>query len=244
MKILLALLLLSPAAALAEPAPLTHPLTSEEVACNRAQLNRLLNRLSLSASVPETASPTRELAVTYSNERAFYEGLGIVGQDFFSGQLTPEYELAFNLNPSLRDLLANPARPPLPQISLSREAAASNFVKPTNPHAFTLLLNPRLSGTPSAADLLLVKGLRLQVPGLRLVVPRPRLRDRHNVSRGWTLLRGPRTLSSRTGTAVQSPGTATHGPAITARIPVHDPKWRDSDPWPRDSDPQSGDCDS
>jgi hypothetical protein len=165
MKILLALLLLSPAAALAEPAPRTHPLTAEEVACNQAQLNRLLNRLSLRASVPDTTSHTRELAVTYSDERAFYEGLGIVGQDFFSGQLTPESELAFNLNPSLRDLLANPARPPLPQISLSREAAASNFVKPTNPHAFTLLLNPRLSGTPSEADLLLVNNFEVPAVG-------------------------------------------------------------------------------
>jgi hypothetical protein len=165
MKTLLVPLLLSTAAALAQPAPLTHPLTPEEVACNQAQLTRLLNRLFLRPLVP-TLFHSNEIVVTYSNERAFYEGLGIFPQaGISSGGPTPEYELAFDLNPSLRDLLANPARPPLPQISLSREASASNFVKPTNPHALTLLLNPLLSGTPSEADLLVVNNLEVPAVG-------------------------------------------------------------------------------
>ncbi|HEV7516269.1 MAG TPA: hypothetical protein VGR07_08215 [Thermoanaerobaculia bacterium] len=162
MKTLLVLLLLGsllgPVAGLAQPAPLTHPLTPQKVACNQAQLARLLNRLRL-------LGPLNEVLVTYSNEHAFYEGLGVASQGVFSGRLTPEYELAFDLNPSLRDLLLNPARPPLPQISLTREDSASNLVKAANPHVLTLELNPLLSGTPAAADLLVVNNLEVPAVG-------------------------------------------------------------------------------
>jgi hypothetical protein len=152
-KALLALLCLCPAAALAQPAR-TNPLTPAEVGCNQTQLARLLARMDAGG---------QELLVAYGDGGSFYEGLGVVGQGVFSGQLTPEYDLAFHLTPSLRELLLNPARAPLPQISLTREDSASNLVRPTNPHALTVRLNPQLPGAPGA--LLAINNLEIPAGG-------------------------------------------------------------------------------
>jgi hypothetical protein len=113
---------------------LTQRLTKAEVDCNARQLDRLLARVSTGVVNLQPFQPPKIVIVSYSNKDGFYEGLAFTNQDWrrdpFTGlpPPTPERELAFHLNPSIRRLLLNPARPPVGQVSLGREQASSEGV--------------------------------------------------------------------------------------------------------------------
>jgi len=159
-------LALSPPAASADD--LTRPLTAEDVACNEAQLRVLLSHMSVAG--PAGGSPVRPvtLLASYSNRYGFYDGLLVANQQPLlaaaDAAVAPEQALAFHLNPSIRQLLLNPARDPLPQISLEREDTASSVVPAGSPDALTLYLDPTIDQTGGDARLA-INNLRLPAPG-------------------------------------------------------------------------------
>jgi hypothetical protein len=120
-----------------EAQELTRPLTPEQVDCNALQLERLLYR---SHVQPLRAGKLHSLFVTY-NEHSLFEGLGVsrAHPRRIGG---PEAYLAFHLNPDVRPHLLNPARPPLGQISLTREESSSNLVPQLVHDAMFLQVNP------------------------------------------------------------------------------------------------------
>ena len=131
---------------------LTQPLTTEEVACNERQLEKLLQRMNAAKERywPLPQSPT-VLLVSYSNSAGFYDGLVCTDQRTrWNGQnggpSSYEHYLAFNLNPSIRTLLLNPGRPEIAQVSLNREQSSSNLVPPGSLFEVTLTLDPTLGG--------------------------------------------------------------------------------------------------
>ena len=134
---------------------LTHTLTSAEVACNEAQLRVLVSHFSVTA--PDGGSPGRPstLLVSYSNRYGFYDGLLVANQAplIATGSAAAEQILAFHLNPSVRELLLNPSRDPLPQISLEREDTSSSFVPATASTALVLYLDPTAGQTGGDARL-------------------------------------------------------------------------------------------
>jgi hypothetical protein len=151
---LLAVLLLS--ATSGKAAHLTNPLTAEQVACNERQLARLLERIEFGDPIVAYDQIPKTLIVSYSNAYGFYEGLALTNQDWrtlpFGVPPFPapyEHYLAFNLNPSLRTLLLNPARPELGQVSLNREQSSSNYVTPGGFLDMTVKLDPSLRGSPN-----------------------------------------------------------------------------------------------
>jgi hypothetical protein len=107
------------------------------------------------------------LLVSYSNSYGFYDGL--LGTDekirLSIGEIPPvvpyEHYLTFNINPSIRTLLLNPARPELAQISLNREQSSSNFVTPGGYFDLTLTLDPTLGG----GDPLVINNFEEPLPG-------------------------------------------------------------------------------
>jgi hypothetical protein len=130
---------------------LTNPLTSEEVACNELQLERLLSRMN-AAKGGEYHPPElpKTLLVAYSNANGFYDGL-VATSEFFRldvGQIPPadsyEQYLAFSINPSIRTLLLDPKRPELPQVSLNREQSSSSLIRPGSWYDIILTLDPTL----------------------------------------------------------------------------------------------------
>lgn len=134
---------------------LTHALTPAEVACNEAQVRVLLSHLAVTG--PDGGNPARPttLLVSYSNRYGFYDGLLVANQQPLTatGSVPPEQILAFHLNPSIRELLLNPARDPLPQISLEREDTASSYVPANDSAAMVLYLDPTIGQTGGAARL-------------------------------------------------------------------------------------------
>jgi hypothetical protein len=164
---LLAVVLALPANA----ADLTRPLTKEEVACNSRQLDRLLARVTAGDVVLKPRQLPKTVFVTYSNQEGFYEGLVFTNQDWRLDPLipsppsTPERYLAFNLNPSIRTLLLNPVRPPVGQISLSREQSSSNLVAPGGFYDLTVKINPTLSAAPAPQDLLEINNFEIPAAG-------------------------------------------------------------------------------
>jgi hypothetical protein len=149
-------LVLALASSAAMAAELTQALTAEEVACNEKQLERLLQRMKAGKEIywPLPQLPTT-LLVSYSNAAGFFDGLLATSQYFRVdiGQVPPEqaveHYLAFNLNPSVRSLLLNPARPELAQVGLNREQSSSNLVEPGGYYDLTLELDPTLGGGDS-----------------------------------------------------------------------------------------------
>jgi hypothetical protein len=153
-SVFLAVVLLSATAGGATP--LTNPLTAEEVACNERQLDNLLERITFGDPVIDYNQIPKTLIVSYSNSQGFYEGLALTNEDWRTLPFgvppfppPPEHYLAFNLNPSLRTLLLNPARPELGQVSLNREQSSSNFVEPNGYFDLSVKLDPSLRGSPS-----------------------------------------------------------------------------------------------
>ena len=134
---------------------LTQSLTAEEVACNELQLEKLLSRMEVRSQ--PGPHPPKYLLVSYSNSGGLYEGLAATAQYFGLGPDTPpanpyEHYLAFNINPSIRKLLLNPARKPLPQAGLNRERSNSNLVAPNSYFSMTVELAP----TSSVRDSLVI----------------------------------------------------------------------------------------
>lgn len=147
---------------------LTQPLTAEEVACNERQLEKLLQRMNAAKEVywPLAQLPTN-LLVSYSNSSGFYDGLLTTDEQIRLdiGQIPPvvpyEHYLAFNINPSVRTLLLNPARPELDQVGLNREQSSSNLVTPGGYFDLTLTLDPTLGG----GDPLVINNFEEPLPG-------------------------------------------------------------------------------
>ncbi len=164
--VLIAALLL-PGAARAD---LTVPLTAEQVACNQAQLEKMLGRMRATAPFVNQLELPTTLFLSYSQQRGAYEGLAIANEfDRHPNSPDglpvppPEHHLSFHLNPSVRTLLLNPARPTVGQISLNREQSSSNLVPAGQATNITLTLDPSLSGNP-APDRLGINNL--EVPSL------------------------------------------------------------------------------
>jgi len=136
---------------------LTHTLTPAEVACNEAQLRVLGSHFAVTG--PTGGNPTKPstLLLSYSNPYGFYDGLLVANQEplVATGGDTSDGEqiLGFHLNPSIRELLLNPHRTPLPQISLEREDTSSSFVPATSPSALVLYLDPTVDQTGGDARL-------------------------------------------------------------------------------------------
>jgi hypothetical protein len=154
----------------ANAAELTQPLTAEEVACNERQLERLLSRLKAGDEVIAYPQVPKGVFVTYSNSVGFYEGLALTMQDWRLdiGQIPPtdaiEHYLAFNINPSIRTLLVNPARPELGQVSLGREQSNSNLVSPGSYFELKVSIDPSLPGNPQP-DLLEINNFDVPAVG-------------------------------------------------------------------------------
>jgi hypothetical protein len=154
----------------ARAAELTQPLTAEEVACNERQLERLLSRLKAGDEVIAYPQVPKGVFVTYSNSVGFYEGLALAMQEWRLdiGQIPPtdaiEHYLAFNINPSIRTLLVNPARPELGQVSLGREQSNSNLVNPGSYFELKVSIDPSLPGNPQP-DLLEINNFDVPAVG-------------------------------------------------------------------------------
>jgi hypothetical protein len=135
-------------AGVSAPAPLsaqelTRTLTAAQVACNAGQLEKLLNRSYLT---PIRGGLLHSLYVTY-NEYSFYEGLGIARESDRFPTATETY-LAFHMNPDVRPHLLNPERPPIGQVSLTREDSGSQLTTPLTYEAMVLQVNPLLNPGP------------------------------------------------------------------------------------------------
>lgn len=125
--------------------------TPEEVACTRAALAELLSRLTVTDAAGQLPTVPQTLFLSRRGEGSF-EGLVVgasgwralsspVGEPAEPG---PEHHLAFQVHPGSRDLLANPERPPLPQVTLVREAQGTSLVAPGSPFEVHLHLDPTL----------------------------------------------------------------------------------------------------
>lgn len=161
-------------------AQLTLPLTPEEVACNEDQLERMVARMSVRGLDGEPTSHPHNLLLTYSSPFGFYEGVAVY--DWFlrdrgapSGVNLPgsyaEPILAFNINPTIRELLLNSERLPLPQVSLNREQSASRFNRPGSCEWFlggdctiVLTLDTTLAGA-AEPDLATINSWEESLPG-------------------------------------------------------------------------------
>ena len=135
-----------------------------QVACNAGQLGRLLERtVPLEEAAGTSAGPSAldaltggwTLFATYADPFGAYEGL-LIGPRHDPPE--PERQLAFVLQPSIRELLLNPARPPLSQVTLAREDSASTLIDAEAAGHYALALDPTLnpaSEEVGPADLLI-----------------------------------------------------------------------------------------
>ncbi len=150
---------------------LTRHLTRADVDCNASQLDRLLTRLSTGVIHLQEFQLPKTVIATYGNRLGFYEGLAYTNQLWrlhpvgIPSPPTPERYLAFHLNPSIRTLLLNPARPPVGQIALGREQASSNLVAPGGFYDLAVKINPTLNPAPLAQDLLEINNFEIPLPG-------------------------------------------------------------------------------
>lgn len=159
------LLGLAPGSARTAHADARNVLTPAQVACNRAQLHALLERVEVE-TVGGSADRVRSVFVTYANRFGFYEGL-VVGTPWTREvrafvapeEPVPEVHLAFHLNPDVRTLLLNPERIPLDQVSLTRETSTSNLVPPGDELATVLRVDPTLSPSPGGPGDLVIDNL-------------------------------------------------------------------------------------
>lgn len=153
-----------------------NPLIEAEVACDRARLGALAARAHLepesdAGSPVEGDRTVRTLFITYSNRFGSYEGL-VARTEWAELQPgppvtpAPETLLSFHLNPDVRDVLLNPSRPTLDQISLTREVSTSNLVPPGDPRKIVLRIDPTLSpGASAGAGDLVIDNLSEPVAG-------------------------------------------------------------------------------
>lgn len=133
-------------------------LTEEQVSCDRAQLAALAARTAVLDLDGGVSPVVQSLFLTHSNRYGFYEGL-VVGMPRFRPTAEPpvtfvgpgpEHQLGFHLNPSVRELLLNPERTPLAQISMTRETSTSSLVPPGTELASRFGVQVRLRPTLGA----------------------------------------------------------------------------------------------
>jgi hypothetical protein len=141
----------------AAPAPAAErqPLTAAQVECNRDQLAAMLARARVTGPAGEVPEVPQILFLSYANRFGFYDGM-VVGRSFFRPAAEPpvfprpvpgpEHQLGFHLNPSVRELLLNPERAPLEQVSLTRETSTSTLVVAGSPFEVVLAVDPTLGG--------------------------------------------------------------------------------------------------
>lgn len=146
-------------AAEARAADVPVALTAEQVACNAGQLGRLLGRAvplreeaaggSAGAAALGPLDGGWTLFATYADPFGAYEGL-LIGPR--TDPPAPERQLAFVLQPSIRQLLLNPERPPLSQVTLAREDSASTLAGAGATNHLALALDPTLAPDPGAVS--------------------------------------------------------------------------------------------
>lgn len=133
----------------------TRALTAPQVACNGDQLAELAAR---SRFVRPGGSGTKSIGLAYTFASRFGDvaGLAYTHQFFRDGTQadTPEHHLWFSSNTHEVKMLRNPARPPLPALSLTRNSLNSDLVGSGHPDRFDLLIDPTLNGAPPAQALL------------------------------------------------------------------------------------------
>jgi hypothetical protein len=148
--------------AVAQP---SQSLSEPQVACDRAQLGALVARTSVLGLDGGFPPIVQSLLFGYSNRFGFYEGL-VVGMPRYRPTAEPpvpgfgpgpEHQLAFHLDPSVRELLLNPERMPLAQVSMTREVSTSSLVGPESEFAVQVRLRPTLGpgDGPDAGDLVI-----------------------------------------------------------------------------------------
>lgn len=133
----------------------TRNLTEQQVRCNGEQLAELAAR---SRVVRPGGAGSKSIGVAYTFASRFGDVSGLAyTQQFFRDGVradTPEHHLWFSSNTHEVKMLRNPARPPLPALSLTRNALNSDLVGSGHPDRFELLIDPTLNGTPPAQALL------------------------------------------------------------------------------------------
>ena len=141
------------------PIPSSNRLTAAQVECNRAQLQALAERTSVTGLDGAPSPIVQSLLLTYSNRFGSYEGM-VAGEPRFRALLEsgpgpspgPEHQLGFHLDPSVRRLLLNPARVALAQVSMTREVSTSNLVPADDPFAVQVRLRPTLGGSAASQE--------------------------------------------------------------------------------------------
>jgi len=140
-------------------------LSTAEVACEAARLDALARRTRAvdprSLPVPGQG-PEVPATVLYAPARgADLNGTAFTNQWRREGAAQPaitESHLAFTVT-VLRQTLLNPARPPLFQVGMMREASSSSAVDPGDPRALAVEVNPTLDDAPPAAAFLAIDNL-------------------------------------------------------------------------------------
>ena len=140
----------------AQPTTTTRSLTAEQVACNGQQLAQLAARTRIERPGSGAAPKSIGVAYTFASRFGDISGLAYTQQFFLDGQqaATPEHHLWFSSNSHEVKMLRNPARPPLPALSLTRNALNSDLVGSGHSDRFSVLINPTLSQQPPRAALL------------------------------------------------------------------------------------------
>ena len=125
------------------------PLSVEEVACDRARLAGLLERLEL--VVPHSGKGAGiDLSLTASGD---FAGIAYTG----NGPGTAEHHLAFSTDPEVTTLLLNPERLQLPAVALARNRVNSDLVAPGDGDTLEVRLRPTLGDAPAdPAELLVI----------------------------------------------------------------------------------------
>lgn len=128
------------------------PVTPGEVACDRARVEGLLDRIELfTPGSSKTAGVN--LSLTASGD---FAGVAYTG----NGPITAEHHLAFSTDPEVTPLLLNPERPQLPAVALTRNPVNSDLVPPGDRDALTLRLRPTLGAeTPPPTAFLVIDNL-------------------------------------------------------------------------------------
>lgn len=155
---LLILVALGPAFPIAARGQVSNELASAQVECNRDQLQALARRVNVAGLGGAPSGIVQSLLLTYANRFGFYEGMVVGAPELREVRETfapepppgPEHQLGFHLDPDVRELLLNPERTPLEQVSMTRETSTSNLVAAGDPFAVRLRLRPTLGGGPGA----------------------------------------------------------------------------------------------
>ncbi len=133
---------------------LTRPLTAEDVACNERQLGKLLEHLSAGKEIYLPPQLSTTMWVSQGDVGGQYSGLVSTYQGFRlgPGEIPPtnpyEHYLAFSVTGAKHPLFLNPARRPLPQVTLTRDKSESNLVQPGGYFDIELSFGAGLLGAP------------------------------------------------------------------------------------------------